>query len=73
MTKDELITATTSAHRELRGDGSIADAPSWHDLDAEGRAAAHARTIAVRALEAALDAEGLTTTARAILARIGTR
>jgi hypothetical protein len=70
VTRQDGIEAAAGAHRELRGDGSIADSPAWHDLDDEGRRAAHARATALRTLEAALDPEGLSTTARAILRRI---
>ncbi len=44
--------------------------PAWHDLDAEGRARAFDRAKALREVEAALDPEGLSTTVRAVLARI---
>jgi len=44
--------------------------PAWHDLDPAGRDRAFARARALRALEAALDPDGLSTTARAVLARI---
>ena len=44
--------------------------PAWHDLGSEGRARAFERARALRSLEAALDPEGLSTTARAVLARI---
>jgi hypothetical protein len=44
--------------------------PAWHDLDAEGRVEAHDRAATSRALESALDPEGLSSTARAVLARI---
>ena len=44
--------------------------PRWHDLDAAGRLRAFERARALRALEAALDPDGLSTTAHAVLARI---
>jgi hypothetical protein len=44
--------------------------PAWQDLDQAGRLEAFEATRAARALEAALDPEGLSTTARAVLARI---
>lgn len=44
--------------------------PAWHDLGVEGRARAFERARALRSLEAACDPEGLSTTARAVLARI---
>jgi hypothetical protein len=70
MSRDERLERAASAYREHRRDGSIADSPDWHDLDAADRVSLHARTAALRALEAALDASQLSTTARAVLARI---
>jgi hypothetical protein len=55
----------TRAHEDLRYH------PAWHDLDAACRQQAFERGRALRALESALDAEGLSTTAHAVLARIG--
>jgi hypothetical protein len=71
MSRDEDVEAAASAHRARRGDGSIADAPAWHDLDEVGRREAHRRAAALRQLEAALDPEGLSTTARTLLRTIG--
>jgi hypothetical protein len=45
--------------------------PAWHDLDDAGRRALFEATSRSRRLEAALDPEGLSTTARAVLAKIG--
>jgi hypothetical protein len=44
--------------------------PAWADLDEAGRREVYEATLRARALEAALDAEGLTTTGRSVLARI---
>ena len=44
--------------------------PAWHDLDAAGRTRAYELARALRPLEAALDPDGLSTTGRAVLARI---
>jgi hypothetical protein len=44
--------------------------PAWHDLDAKGRMRAFERARALRKVEAAIDPEGLSTTARAVLAKI---
>ena len=46
------------------------DMHAGHDLDDAGRVEAFAVTAKLRALEAALDPDGLSTTARAVLARI---
>ncbi len=44
--------------------------PAFFDLDATGRAEAFERTAQLRQMEAALDPEGLSTTARAVILRI---
>ena len=69
--REALIEAVTTAFRPrdaLTGELRAHDA--WHDLDAAGRAEAYEETLITRTLEAALDAEGLSTTARAVLARL---
>lgn len=70
--KDEqlLIEAVTTAWRP-RKRGEIGFHPNWFDLDDEARERAFDATKQARAMEAALDADGLSTTARAVLARIG--
>ncbi|MBI4957143.1 MAG: hypothetical protein HY908_34335 [Myxococcales bacterium] len=73
MTADDqsrLVAEVTSAHRARDPEGRVCAHPAWHDLDAGGRREAFAATRELRTLEAALDPEGLTTTARAVLARI---
>ena len=69
MTDDELIEQVASAYRPTARD-ELRYHPHWHDLDATGRERAFARARALRTLEAALDPDGLSTTARAVLARI---
>ena len=44
--------------------------PAWHDLDESAREAAFDVAARLRTMEAALDPGGLSTTARAVLARI---
>ncbi len=68
--RERLIAAATSAHRERDVDGRAKAHPAWHDLDEAGRLGAFDATLRLRALEAASDPEGLSTTARAVLARI---
>jgi len=51
-------------HEELRYH------PAWHDLSEAARVRAYERARALRQLEAGLDPDGLSTSARAILARI---
>jgi hypothetical protein len=69
--RETLIEEAASAFRDRDPrDGRARPHPAWLDLDAEGRVEAFALTEQLRALEAALDPEGLSTTARAVLARI---
>lgn len=67
--EEALIEAATTAWRE-RDETGVRAHHAWHDLDDAGRVEAFARTARLRRLEAALDPEGLSTTARAVLARI---
>jgi hypothetical protein len=67
---DELLEQVVGAWRPQSPEGDLRPHPAWHDLDDAGRHAAFRETARQRALEAALDPEGLSTTARAILARI---
>lgn len=72
MTRDEkdLIEQATTAWRPRAPDGRIRAHPAWHDLDAEGRQEAYAATVTARAIEAALDPSGLSSTGHAVLDRI---
>jgi hypothetical protein len=73
MIDDEaLIEQLTSAHRERSAHGEVRTAPAFHDLSEAARVLAFERTAVSRKLEAALDAEGLSSTARAVLSRIQT-
>lgn len=69
--RESLVAAVTSAHRERDVRGEIKAHRAWHDLDDAGREEAFDETLRVRKVEAASDARGLSTTARAVLARIG--
>jgi hypothetical protein len=72
MTRDDqelLIEQVAGAYRPPALDAPRAH-PAWHDLDAAGRVRAFDRAAALRTAEAALDPDGLSTTARAVLARI---
>jgi len=71
--EEALIEAACTAWRPRSTDGSIRSHPAWEDLDAAGRREAYERTLRARALEQALDPESLSTTARAVLARLPRR
>lgn len=73
MTEDDLIEEVAGAWRPAPIGDELRYHPSWHDLDAAARVRAYERACALRTAEAALDAEQLSSTARAILARIARR
>jgi hypothetical protein len=64
-----LIEAAATAFRPETRDG-LGQHPAFRDLDGDGRARAFDVVRQLRAMEAALDAEGLSSTARAVLRRI---
>ena len=66
---DLLIEAATTAHRARDLAGVIQPHPAWADLTPEGRRRLHQAQLFWRDLERALDPDGLSTTARAVLAR----
>lgn len=69
--RDLLVEQAASAFRPRDPrDGRARPHPAWLDLDAGGRRRAFAAAERQRALEAALDPDGLSTTARAVLARL---
>jgi hypothetical protein len=68
--REILIEAAAGAWRPARPGGGVGAHPAWHDLDASGREEAFRAARAARKIEAALDPEGLSSTARAVLARI---
>ena len=69
--EDLLIEQVASAHRTPpRMFDELNYHPAWHDLSPAARARAFERALALRVAEAALDPAGLSTTARAVLARI---
>jgi hypothetical protein len=72
VTRDEqelLIEQVAGAHRPRSLD-ELRYHPAWHDLDERARVEAFERARELRAMESALDPEGLSTTARAVLARL---
>jgi hypothetical protein len=71
--REAMIEAAATAWRPRSARGELRDHPAWHDLDEPGREESFAVTRRMRALEAALDPDGLSTTARAVLARLTPR
>jgi hypothetical protein len=68
--REALVEQAAAAFRARDPHGRVLAHPAFYDLDEAGRAEAFALATRLRALEAALDPEGLSTTARAVLARI---
>jgi hypothetical protein len=69
--REALIEAATGAYRGRDADGRLIADAAWMDLDEEGRREAYARAAGLRAVEAAMDGRGLSSTGRSVLARIG--
>lgn len=70
MNRDTLIEQVAAAWRPKGVDGAVQTSPAWHDLDEDGRREAYAVAFALRQIEAALDPDGLSATARNVLAAI---
>jgi len=70
--EQELLIEQVAGAWRPEGDDELHYHKAWHDLDAAGRARAYELARALRPLEAALDPDGLSTTARAVLAKIRT-
>lgn len=68
--REALIEAAATAWRGRDPDGNVQSHPAWHDLDPAGREEAFEAARQLRALEAGVDPEGLSTTGRAVLSRI---
>lgn len=66
----ELIEQVVSAYRPRDPRGQLLPSAAFHDLDEAGRVEAYEEARRARALEAALDPEGLSSTARAVLERV---
>ena len=66
-----LVEQVAGAHRVPPPTfGDLSYHPAWHDLSSAARERAFERALALRVAESALDPDGLSTTARAVLARI---
>ena len=68
--RDLLVEAAIAAHRPVDPTGELRFHPAFHDLDAVGRVNLFAATWRQRTLERAVDAQGLSATARAVLGRL---
>jgi len=71
MTEREALVEEAAGAWRQAGRGEVRPHPAWADLDTVGRLEVYEITRVLRRLEAALDPDGLSTTARAVLARIG--
>jgi hypothetical protein len=69
--RDVLIEAALTAWRPRSPDGLIHPHPAWADLAPDARQALFDASLQARAVESLLDPDGLSTTARAVLKRIG--
>lgn len=67
---DPLVETVAGAYRPDDPRGGVGYLPAWYDLDAAGRERAFALARALRKLEAASDPGGVSSTGRAVLARI---
>jgi hypothetical protein len=70
MTEREALVEEAAGAWRQAGTSAVRPHPAWADLDTAGRLEVYEITRVLRRLEAALDPEGLSTTARAVLARI---
>jgi hypothetical protein len=74
MTEEEArIEQVAAAWRDRDRDGGVAWHFAWYDLPVAARVEAARRAASQRAMEAALDPEGLSTTGHAVMARIRAR
>ena len=65
-----LIEAATGAYRERDSYGRLRPSPAWADLAPAQRRELFDRQLVARLLEQAVDPQGLSSTARAVLDRI---
>lgn len=68
--RSELIEAAAAAFRERDVTGRIQPSPEWWDLSPQDRQELFDLQMRSRLLERALDPDGLSSTVRAVLARI---
>ncbi len=67
--RERLIEEASGAYRSP-GVDALPVSPAWLDLGEADREAVYRVQVALRKVEAALDEDGLSTTARAVLARL---
>ena len=67
---EALVEAALTAWRPRNPHGRILASPAWADLDEAQRRQVFEDALTLRRLEQALDSQGLSTTARAVLDRI---
>lgn len=65
-----LLEKASTANRERDADGRVVPSGAWFDLPPDKREAAFDEIARLRRLEQALDPDGMSTTARAVLQRI---
>jgi hypothetical protein len=68
--REALVEAVAGAWRPRKVGGGVSSHPAWHDLDVAGRRDAFEAAAVSRRIEAAIDPDGLSSTARVVLARI---
>ena len=68
--QESLVEQAVTAWRPRGPRGELRPHPAWSDLDDAGRDEVFRATLLQRALEAALDPQGLSTTAKAVLVRL---
>ena len=66
----DLIEEALGAWRPRDRSGAAQGHPAWFDLEPADRARVYEETVRLRALEAALDPEGLSSTGHAVMNRI---
>ncbi|HEY6724315.1 MAG TPA: hypothetical protein VI197_09790 [Polyangiaceae bacterium] len=71
--REVLIERVIAAHRERDALDGLKPEPAFHDLDEAARREAYVLAVKTRLLEAALDEAGLSSTGRAVLARLTRR
>jgi hypothetical protein len=69
-TRDALVEAVVSPHRERDREGRPVPPPEWWDLPPEAQDDVFREALAARILEKALDPEERSGTVRAVLARL---